>query len=147
MQTFEREHARPGNKLFAVPIGGQAFFIGPEWAFAVRAREGHAEVCTNAFTGGGGGSATCLVRVGGDVVAEGNQCAHALDTEPVGMYLRGSSITASTNRVRGTRAMLVLDVAENRFAALGNLAAGGTHLGSAGAGLPNPWDQFNPIVS
>jgi hypothetical protein len=43
--------------------------------------------------------------------------------------------------------MLVLDVAENRFAALGNLAAGGTHLGSPGAGLPGPWDPFNPLVS
>jgi hypothetical protein len=146
MQTFEREPARPGNKLFAVPIRGEALIIGPAWAFAVRVREGHAEVCTNAFTGGGA-SVTCLVRVGGDVVAEGNQCAHTLDTEPVGMYLRGSSITASTNRVRGTRAMLVLDVAEDRFAALGNLAAGGTHLGSPGAGLPSPWDPFNPIVS
>jgi hypothetical protein len=146
MQTFEREPARPGNKLFAVSIRGEALLIGPAWAFRVRVREGHAEVCTNALTGGGA-SVTCLVRVGGDVVAEGNQCAHAPDTERVGMYLRGSSITASTNRVRGTRAMLVLDVAENRFAALGNLAAGGTHLGSPGAGLPSPWDPFNPLVS
>jgi hypothetical protein len=43
--------------------------------------------------------------------------------------------------------MLVLETAEDRFAAVGNLASGGTHLGGPGAGLPGPWDALNPTVS
>jgi hypothetical protein len=42
--------------------------------------------------------------------------------------------------------MLVLEVQENRFAAVGNLTAGGTHLGGTGGGLPSPWQQLNPTV-
>ena len=42
--------------------------------------------------------------------------------------------------------MLVLEVPEDRFAAVANLAAGGTHLGGPGAGLPDPWNPLNPTV-
>ena len=140
MQTFEREPARPGQQAVRRPDQRPSALHRPRVGFRGARRAKATPRSARTRSPAGGASVTCLVRVGGDVVAEGNQCAHALDTEPVGMYLRGSSITASTNRVRGTRAMLVLDVAENRFAALGNLAAGGTHLGSPGAGLPSPWD-------
>ena len=63
------------------------------------------------------------------------------------MVLLGSSVVASANRLRGGKAALVLQTAENRFAAVGNLAPGGTHLGSPGAGLPAPWQALNPNVS
>ena len=42
--------------------------------------------------------------------------------------------------------MLVLEEPENRFAAVGNLAAGGTHLNNPGGGLPDPWQPLNPTV-
>jgi hypothetical protein len=67
--------------------------------------------------------------------------------EPTGVLLRAAAVTASSNRVRGVRAGLVLVVPEDRYAALGNLAAGGVHLGSFGAGIPNPWKPLNPTVS
>jgi len=114
-------------------------------AFAAAAGSEHAGVASNTLSGGGQ-RPTCLVGVTGDVVAQGNQCQHDGE-EIVGMLLRGTSATASGNRVRSrSKAMLVLEVPENRFAALGNLAAGGTHLGGPGAGLPAPWDPLNPTV-
>jgi hypothetical protein len=96
---------------------------------------------------GGGNLATCLVRVAGDVVAQGNQCLHGEGQEPAGIRIQATSVTASSNRVRGGRSMIVLQVPENRFAAVGNLAAGGTHLNTPGGGLPAPWSPLNPTVS
>ena len=78
--------------------------------------------------------------------SHGNQCDHA-GGEPAGMLLQGMSASATGNRVRGPeKAMLVLQAPENRFAAVANLAAGGTHLGGPGAGLPSPWADLNPTV-
>ena len=83
----------------------------------------------------------------GDVVAEANQCFHDQAENPSAVVLLGSSVIASSNRLRGGKAALILQTAENRFAAVGNLAPGGTHLGSPGAGLPAPWQALNPNVS
>jgi len=87
------------------------------------------------------------VRVAGDVVAQGNQCAHDDSQQPTAAFIEASAITASSNRVRSGKSMLVLRVNENRFAALGNLASGGTHLNTPGAGLPATWKPLNPNVS
>jgi hypothetical protein len=130
----------------AVPVGNRTVVVGRAFAVAAPARAGHAGVHANVATGGGG-SATCRVRVAGDVVADGNQCEHQTEQDPTAMLLQGSSITASSNRVRGPRSMLILNVAENRFAAVGNLTPGGTHLNGPGGALPAPWQALNPIVS
>jgi hypothetical protein len=84
--------------------------------------------------------------VRGDVVAEANQCTHLGRGDPVGILLRGGTATATSNRVRGPKSMLVLEVPEDRFAAVANLTSDGTRLGSASGGLPAPWDALNPIV-
>ncbi len=79
---------------------------------------------------------------------DANHCTHEADGIPEAVVLMSAtSITASTNRVRGgEKTMLVLHVAEDRFAAVGNLASGGTHLNGTGNGLPAPWRPLNPIV-
>ena len=87
----------------------------------------------------------CRVRVTGDVVADANQCRHEAAEDPTAMLLQGSSIIASSNRLRG-KATLVLRTAENRFAAVGNLAPAG-RTNNLGAGLPSPWQPLNPNVS
>jgi hypothetical protein len=130
----------------AVPVGDNAVVFTNGFAFAAAARGDHAGLTSNTLTGGGT-SETCLVRVAGDVVAQGTQCLHDHAQEPAGMRLQGTAITAASNRIRGGKSMLVLQVQENRFSALGNLAAGGTHLNNPGGGLPAPWSPLNPTVS
>jgi hypothetical protein len=135
---------RFGSAAMAVAVGDGAVMLTNDFAFVAPARPDHTAVASNMLTGGGS-LPTCLVQVRGDVVAQGNQCDHE-GTEPAGIQLQGTSITASTNRVRGDKAMLILVVPENRFAAVGNLTAGGTRLGSPTGALPPPWEPLNPIV-
>jgi hypothetical protein len=85
--------------------------------------------------------------VGGDVVAEANQCTYEPIEDPSAVVLEASSVVASSNRLRGEKSMLIFQVREDRFAAVGNLAPGGTHLGGPGAGLPLPWQPLNPDVT
>jgi hypothetical protein len=133
-----------GGAAAPVPVGNDTVVLTHGFAFRAPVRSEHANVGSNMLSGGGSLD-SCRVQVPGDVVADANLCRH--EGEGNGVLLQGSSITASANRVRGGKAVLVLRVAENRFAALGNLATGGTHLGSAGAGLPSPWKPLNPDVS
>jgi Family of unknown function (DUF6519)/Right handed beta helix region len=128
------------------PTANGAVVVAPNWAFAVAQRPDHVGVTSNTLTGGGAQPA-CLVRVSGDIVAEANQTLYAQVESPTAMLLQGTSVVASSNRLRGGDAMLILTVPENRFAAVGNLAPGGTHLNSPGAGLPSPWQPLNPKVS
>jgi hypothetical protein len=130
----------------AVPVTAGAVVLTGGWAFAAAAQAEHAGLASNTLAGGGT-LPTCLARVRGDIVAQGNQCFHEESQQPAGIVLQAAAITASSNRVRGGRSMLVLKVQENHFAALGNLAAGGTHLQNPGAGLPAPWESLNPTVS
>src|SRR5262249_23124498 len=116
------------------------------WAYAAVARGDHVGVSSNTLSGGGTLPA-CLVRVGGEIAAEGNQCLHNGEQQPAGIWLQASPLTASANRVLGARSMLILKVDENRFAAVGNIAAGGTFLNAPGGALPNPWKPLNPTVS
>ena len=147
VQSAGLELIRLGDGKAAVPSAdGAAVVLTGAWAFAAVARGDHAGVGANTLVGGGS-LPTCLVRVRGDVVAEGNQCRHEEGQQLAGILLQATAITASSNRVRGGKSMIVLQVPENRFAALGNLAAGGTHLASPGAGLPAPWKPLNPTVS
>ncbi|MEP6811425.1 MAG: DUF6519 domain-containing protein [Actinomycetota bacterium] len=134
------------GKVATVASGNTTFVLTHGFGFAAPARSEHAGVTSNTLEGGGN-LATCLVRVAGDVVAQGNQCLHGEGQEPAGIRIQATSVTASSNRVRGGRAMIVLQVPENRFAAVGNLAAGGTHLNTPGGGLPAPWSPLNPTVS
>ena len=127
----------------AVEVGNEALVFTNEWAAVQVLAGGHSTVSGNSLSGGGRRS-TCEVLAAGDVIANANQCSHI--GESVGALLRGDSIVASSNRVRGTRATLVLQVPEDRFSAVGNLAAGGTHLGAPGDSLPAPWDALNPTV-
>jgi hypothetical protein len=129
-----------------LPVEDGAIVVDETWAFFVEAVGGHVGVASN-MLGGGGSKPACDVQVSGDVVADGNQCAYEVREDSTAVLLGGSSVVASSNRLRGDKAMLILQVAEDRFAALGNLAPGGTHLGSPGGGLPGPWQPLNPNVS
>ena len=135
-----------GAPTRVVPLDDGAVVVGRAFAFAVAARGGHAGIASNTLSGGGREPA-CIVLVGGDVVAEGNQCLHAQAEKPSAVVLGGSSVIASSNRLRGDRAMLIIQTQENRLAAVGNLAPGGTHLNSPGAGIPGPWQSLNPQVA
>ncbi|HEV3408448.1 MAG TPA: DUF6519 domain-containing protein [Gaiellaceae bacterium] len=146
VQSGGRGVARVGAGKAVVPLRAGALVMTGAWGYATAGRGDHANVESNSLAGGGD-RPTCLVRVAGDVVAQANQCAHEGREEQSGILLEATAVTAASNRVRGGKAMLVLRVPEDRFAALGNLAAGGTHLGGPGAGLPSPWDALNPIVS
>ena len=133
------------NGTRAVPLSaGNVLVLTAQKPFLAAAAAEHAGVSGNSLTGGGN-TPTCLANIGGDLVAEGNQCQHeATGDLPTAMLLTAHSITATSNRARGTRARIVLEVNPKSFAAVGNLAAGGTHLG-AGA-LPAPWTPLNPQV-
>lgn len=135
-----------GERRATVPLGAGALALTGAWAAKVARGLEHVTLSANTLTGGGA-RATALVRVDGDVVLDANQCEHLQAREPAGLLVEAGSVTAATNRVRGERAMLVLEVRDDRFAALGNLTAGGVHLGGPGAGLPAPWDALNPIVA
>jgi hypothetical protein len=147
VQSAGREVVRVGVKRAVIPVArGAALAVSGAWAFAVPAGGEHATVSANSLTGGGR-LPTALVRVGGDVVADGNQCAHLEPAEPPAFVVGASSATVSANRLRGGKAMIILELPENRFAAVGNLTPGGVHLGGPGGGLFDPWNSLNPIVS
>ncbi|HEV8249130.1 MAG TPA: right-handed parallel beta-helix repeat-containing protein, partial [Gaiellaceae bacterium] len=130
-----------------VPVESGALAVTADGVFAVALRAGHAGVASNTLVGGGpGDEPACRVRVTGDIVADANQCRYEVAEDPTGILLRGSSIVASSNRLRGESAMLILQTNEVGFAAVGNLAAGGTHFGAPGNGLPPPWQDLNPTV-
>ena len=134
-----------GDQVMAVPVaGGQVLVFTGEEPFLVAGALEHSGIASNSLTGGGA-SPTCLVRIAGDLVAVGNQCDHDVTGgQPAAMLLAARSITATSNRARGERATIVLDVDPKRFAAVANLAGGGTRLGSAT--LPAPWAPLNPQV-
>ena len=134
-----------GGTRHTIELDDGAVVMTHGWALRVPTGVEHVIVSDNLLTGGGR-LPTCVVNVRGDAVVDANQCDHA-HGQFVGLAIGGSSITASTNRVRGPEATAVLVTAENRFAAVGNLAPGGTHLGGPGNGLPSPWDALNPSVS
>ncbi|MER6187928.1 DUF6519 domain-containing protein [Streptomyces sp. NPDC001652] len=138
---------RLGQGRAVIPVGdaGQLLLSG-RWAFAVPAAGGHVTVDANTLVGGA--RVTAQIRVAGDVVADANQFVHGGAQEVRAFVVAASSATVTTNRVRGgPRAALVLEVAAGRFAAVGNLAPGGVHLGAVGNGLPAPWNGLNPAVS
>ena len=133
------------REVTAVPLtGGNTLVFSAGGAFLAAATAEHAGMAANSLSGGGV-TPTCLVRVAGDVVAEGNQCDHAGTGDQLrAMLLTAHSITATSNRAREPRATIVLEVDPKRFAAVGNLAAGGTFLGTAA--LPAPWAPLDPAV-
>jgi len=132
-----------GNEVTALPAHDGVLVLAGASAYLAAAAPEHVGLASNSLSGGGN-DPTCLVRIAGELVAEGNQCEHVGGESPVAMDLTASAITVSTNRARGTRARIVLHVDGKRFAALGNLAPGGTHLGSSP--LPAPWAPLNPTV-
>jgi len=132
-----------GNEVTALPAHDGVLVLTGVNAYLAAAAPEHVGLASNSLSGGGN-DPTCLVRIAGELVAQGNQCEHVGGDSPVAMDLTASAITASTNRARGTRARIVLHVDGKRFAALGNLAPGGTHLGSSP--LPAPWAPLNPTV-
>jgi hypothetical protein len=138
-----------GSRLAFVPVGDHAVVFTGGSAFLAGAAAEHATLSANTLVGGGVQPA-CLVRISGDLVAQGNQATFAdSENQPVGVRLTAATITAATNRIRGTRSLLVLEVDPKRLAAVGNLAAGGTRIASPGgalANLPAPWEPLNPTV-
>jgi hypothetical protein len=131
------------DAVTAVPAHDGVLVLTGASAYLAAAAPEHVGLASNSLSGGGN-EPTCLVRIGGELVAQGNQCEHLAGDSQVAMDLTASTITASTNRARGTRAQIVLNVDPKRFAALGNLAPGGTYLGSSP--LQAPWAPFNPTV-
>jgi nitrite reductase/ring-hydroxylating ferredoxin subunit len=138
-------HVGAGKAVVPMADGG-AVVLTNGWGFAAAARSDHVGLSSNTLTGGGE-LPTCVVRVRGEVVAQGNQCLHQQAQQPAGILLEASAITASSNRVRGDKSMLILNVNEARFAAVGNLTAGGTRLNGPSGGLPPVWQPLNPTVS
>lgn len=144
IRSAERQFARAGaGRAFIALRDERALLLDRQWAFVIPARADHVTLTANALTGGGQ-EPTCVVKVRGDVVADANQCTHEGRGTPVGVQLAGTTATATGNRVRGRESMLVLEVPEDRFAAVANITAGGTRLGNAP--VPGPWDALNPIV-
>ena len=146
IQAAGEVRTRVADTVGAVPVEGGAVILTGGFAFAAAQAAGHAGVASNSLEGGGQLPAG-LVRVSGDVVAEGNQCLYAALEDPSAVVLRGSSVVASSNRLRGERSMLILEVEEDRYAAVGNLCPGGTHLGAPNNEVPDPWRPLNPKVS
>ena len=146
IQSAGRVRTRIAELSAVVPLDDGAVVLARDWAFAAPRRGDHAGIASNTLAGGGEQPA-CLVRVGGDAVADANQCLYEPLEDPSAVVLQASSVIASANRLRGEKSMLILEVPEDRLAAVGNLAPGGTHLGGPGAGLPAPWQPLNPNVS
>jgi hypothetical protein len=135
------------ESMAGTPVtGGAALYFNADSVYIAPKGGEHVGLDANMLSGGGA-DPTCVVEVTGDVVAQGNQCLHEGGELSTAMRLAGATLTASTNRARGTRAMILLVVNGKRFAAVGNLAPGGTHLNSAGGSLPAPWAVLNPTVS
>jgi hypothetical protein len=132
----------------AVPVSnGTLVFTGAGAYFAAAAPE-HATVSANTLAGGGQQPA-CLVRVSGDAVAQANQADFAGGEVAIAIRVAAQTIAASANRLRGPRSLLVLEVDPKRFAAVANLAPGGTQLSDAAGNLTNlsaPWAALNPAV-
>jgi hypothetical protein len=133
-----------GPQKAVIDMREGALLVDRDWAAAVAQRDGSATVSANVLHGGGR-LPTCLVRAGADIVADANHCTH-LEGDVEAVVLRAPVITASANRVRGGESMIILETAENTFAAVGNLAPAGTHLGGPNAGLPPTWQPLNPNV-
>jgi Family of unknown function (DUF6519)/Right handed beta helix region len=154
IESHERMRSRVNAGKAVVQLDNGALVVDGIWAVLVEDRGDHVTVGSNMLAGGGEQPA-CFVRVTGSIVAEANQCLYVAAEDPLaaadvparGVVLNGSSVVASSNRLRGDKAMLILEVQKERFAAVGNLAPGGTHLGSATAGLPPAWEPLNPPVS
>jgi hypothetical protein len=137
-----------GENVSTVPVNNGIIVMTGNGAYLAPTAAEHAGVSSNMLAGGGT-KPTCLVRVTGDLVAQGNQALHEGGEEPIAVRLAAKTITAATNRLRGTRSMLVLDVDPKSMAAVGNLAPGGTHVGAPGGAigaLPAPWQALNPSV-
>src|SRR5262249_9478949 len=74
IQSAGGELVNIGAGKAVVPVsGGNAVVFTNGWAFAAAGRGDHAGVASNTLTGGGT-QPTCLVRVNGEIAAEGNQC-------------------------------------------------------------------------
>lgn len=133
-----------GPQKAVIETRAGALVVNGAWAAAVGQRSDSATLSANVLEGGGR-LETCLVRAGADIVADANHCTH-VEGDVRAVVLRARTITASSNRVRGGDSMLILETNENTFAAVGNLAPAGTHLGGPGNGLPGPWQPLNPNV-
>jgi hypothetical protein len=113
------------------------------WAYLAAIQPDHANVSSNTLAGGGPLPA-CFVRVAGDLIAQGNHVTQS-GGSTTAAFLQGTVVTASSNRITGGLSMLVLRVGGDRpFAALGNIAPGGTHLNNPGNPVPAPWNALNP---
>ncbi len=134
-----------GPRTASLETGEGALVLNGKWAGFVAAQPDSATLSSNVLEGGGR-MPTCLVRVRGDVIADSNHCTFVLGARS-GVVLGGSSITASSNRITGDEAMLILKTVEDRYAAVGNLTSGGTCFGGPGQPLPDPWRSLNPTVS
>jgi hypothetical protein len=138
-----------GLRRAAVPVGSGTFVFTDGGAFFAAAAPEHVTISANSVAGGGTFPA-CFVAVSGDVVAQGNQADFTSSLESAtAVRLAGTTIGASTNRLRGPNSMLVLQVDPKRLAAVGNLAPGGTHVSDSAGNLTNlgsPWAALNPSV-
>ena len=116
------------------------------FAFAAARGAEHAGVASNSLTGGGRLPAG-LVRVSGDVVAESNQCLFGALEDPSAVVLRGSSVIASANRMRGERSMLILQATRIGSPPSATSPRAGRTSAAPGAACRRPWQPLNPDVS
>ena len=145
IQGPQRERATFGSFKAIVPTSVGAVVLNRFTAFAAPALGQHVTMSGNTTRSGGRRDGN-LIRVTGDVVVEGNQMEHMGFGEPVALRVESRSLALATNRARGRESMIVMEVNEGSFTAVGNITEGGVHLGAAGAGLPGPWDPLNRLV-
>jgi hypothetical protein len=145
IQSAGSELVSFGGAAAAVSGGQGATILTKGFAVAAAPQRDSVNLSSNVLAGGPD-IPTCLVRVGGDLIAQGNYCQHQERSDATdGLVLQASVITASTNRLRGGRSRILLQAADDgHLAAVGNLAPGGTR--TPGGGLPGPWAQLNPTV-
>jgi len=134
---------RAGAGKAVVPVTNGAVVLTSGWGYLAALRPDHANVSSNTLAGGGPLPA-CFVRVAGDLIAQGNHVTQS-GGSTTGAFLQGGVLTASSNRITGGQSILLLRVGgDNPFAAVGNIAPGGTNLNAAGNALPAPWNALNP---
>lgn len=117
------------------------FFVGPNVAFATDLVAAAATVEGNTVTGGGITPAGHIAISGGEVIASDNHWQQPVEVDATCLRIRAGTATVTSNRVRGGRPSIVLEMSGKRAAVLGNLTMGGTILD--GAPLGPPWDALN----
>lgn len=125
---------------------GESYFaLAPRSAYLAERGAETVTVDANDADGGKSSLAAVLVRVAGDVIANGNHCRKANDTSAALLVSAGSA-TLNANQARGGRpGAITLDVPPKRLAAIANVVSSEVIEVPQDAShqLPAPWTRLN----